>query len=56
MKKTARKTSRFGFGWMPDLPDNRDHLYSALLAKLRERFEGIQQRRSDLRVDMNVAH
>jgi hypothetical protein len=35
MKKTARKTSRFGFGWMPDLPDNRDHLYSAPLAKLR---------------------
>ena len=35
MKKTARKNSRFGFGWTPDLPDNRDHLYSAPLAKLR---------------------
>jgi C1A family cysteine protease len=35
MKKVARKNGRFGFGWMPDLPDNRDHLYSAPLAKLR---------------------
>ena len=35
MKRTAKKNSRFGFGWMPDLPDNRDHLYSAPLAKLR---------------------
>src|SRR5438045_8492861 len=35
MKKVLRKNSRFGFGWMPDLPDNRDHLYSAPLAKLR---------------------
>jgi hypothetical protein len=26
MKRTTRKNSRFGFGWMPDLPDNRDHL------------------------------
>src|ERR671934_2710489 len=34
MKKAA-KNSRFGFGWMPDLPDNRDHLYAAPLAKLR---------------------
>jgi len=34
MKKVARKNGRFGFGWMPDLPDNRDHLYSAR-AKLR---------------------
>ena len=34
--KTKRRTSdRFGFGWMPDLPDNRDHLYAAPLAKLR---------------------
>jgi len=35
MKKVSRKNSRLGFGWMPDLPDNRDHLYSAPLAKLR---------------------
>jgi C1A family cysteine protease len=35
MKKTTRKNDRFGFGWMPDLPDNRDHLYAAPLAKLR---------------------
>src|SRR5438046_9248769 len=35
MKKVLRKNNRFGFGWMPDLPDNRDHLYSAPLAKLR---------------------
>src|SRR2546430_246987 len=35
MKRTAKKNNRFGFGWMPDLPDNRDHLYSAPLAKLR---------------------
>jgi hypothetical protein len=35
MKKVARKNSRFGLGWMPDLLDNRDHLYSAPLAKLR---------------------
>src|SRR5438034_11756776 len=35
MKKVPRKNSRFGLGWMPDLPDNRDHLYSAPLAKLR---------------------
>jgi hypothetical protein len=35
MKRTTRKNSRFGLGWMPDLPDNRDHLYSVPLAKLR---------------------
>jgi len=35
MKRTTKKNVRFGFGWMPDLPDNRDHLYSAPLAKLR---------------------
>jgi hypothetical protein len=35
MKKLARRNGRFGFGWMPDLPDDRDHLYSAPLAKLR---------------------
>ena len=35
MKKTTRKNGRPGFGWMPDLPDNRDHLYAAPLAKLR---------------------
>jgi C1A family cysteine protease len=35
MKKVAKRNGQFGFGWMPDLPDNRDHLYSAPLAKLR---------------------
>ena len=35
MKRTTKNNSRFGLGWMPDLPDNRDHLYSAPLAKLR---------------------
>jgi len=34
MKKLARNSKRPGFGWMPDLPDNRDHLYSAPMAKL----------------------
>ena len=34
MKKISRNTG-LGFGWMPDLPDNRDHLYAAPLAKLR---------------------
>src|SRR5438045_2675198 len=44
MKKVPRKNSRFGLGWMPDLPDNRDHLYSAPLAKLR-----VLPTRADLR-------
>src|SRR4029077_17439986 len=35
MKKVAKRNGRPGLGWMPDLPDNRDHLYSAPLAKLR---------------------
>ena len=35
MKRTTKRNNRLGFGWMPDLPDNRDHLYSAPLAKLR---------------------
>src|SRR5215470_18313882 len=35
MKTKTRKNSRFGLGWTPDLPDNRDHLYAAPLAKLR---------------------
>src|SRR4029453_12162793 len=35
MKKLGKKSGRPGFGWTPDLPDNRDHLYSAPLAKLR---------------------
>src|SRR6266513_1035913 len=34
MKKLARNSKRPGFGWMPDLPDHRDHLYSAPMAKL----------------------
>src|SRR5438876_5451140 len=34
MKKLARNSKRPGFGCMPDLPDNRDHLYSAPMAKL----------------------
>jgi C1A family cysteine protease len=35
MKKPTKKNGRPGLGWMPDLPDNRDHLYAAPLAKLR---------------------
>jgi len=34
MKKLTKETVRPGFGWMPDLPDNRDHLYAAPMAKL----------------------
>jgi len=34
MKKLAKKSGRPGLGWMPDLPDNRDHLYAAPMAKL----------------------
>jgi C1A family cysteine protease len=34
MKKLAKKNSHPGFGWMPDLPDNLDHLYAAPMAKL----------------------
>jgi C1A family cysteine protease len=34
MKTLAKKNSGPGFGWVPDLPDNRDHLYGAPMAKL----------------------
>ncbi len=34
MKTSAKTTPRRGYGWMPDLPDNRDHLYAAPMAKL----------------------
>ena len=34
MKNLAKKSIRPGFGWVPDLPDNRDHLYAAPMAKL----------------------
>src|SRR6266849_479480 len=34
MKKLAKKGIRPGFGWMPHLPDHRDHLYAAQMAKL----------------------
>ena len=34
MKKPVKKIRRGGYGWMPDLPDNRDHLYAAPMAKL----------------------
>jgi len=32
--KNSRKTTRPKFGWTPDVPDHRDHLYGAPLAKL----------------------
>lgn len=35
MKKLAKTIHRRGYGWMPDLPDNRDHLYAAPMAMLR---------------------
>jgi len=35
MKKLVKANRRFGFGWSPDLPDNRDHQYAAPMAKLR---------------------
>jgi C1A family cysteine protease len=35
MKKTVKTIRRRGYGWMPDLPDNRDHLYAAPMAMLR---------------------
>ena len=35
MKKPLKTIRRGGYGWMPDLPDNRDHLYAAPMAKLR---------------------
>lgn len=34
MKKLSSKITRHGLGWVPDLPDNRDHLYSAPMAKI----------------------
>lgn len=34
MKKLAKKITRHGLGWVPDLPDNRDHLYSAPMARI----------------------
>ena len=30
----SHKMTRTGFGWTPDLPDHRDHIYAAPLAKL----------------------
>src|SRR5205807_1673038 len=44
MKTRAKQSSRLGFGWVPDLPDNRDHLYAAPMAKL-----GPLPRKVDLR-------
>ncbi|MEA3187266.1 MAG: hypothetical protein QOD99_1096 [Chthoniobacter sp.] len=41
--KSSQKISR-GFGWVPDLPDQRDHAYAAPMAKL-----GALPRRADLR-------
>jgi C1A family cysteine protease len=35
VKKPAQTIRHRGYGWMPDLPDNRDHLYAAPMAKLR---------------------
>jgi len=34
MKNRTKQNARLGFGWVPDLPDNRDHLYAAPMAKL----------------------
>lgn len=31
-----KRQSRFGYGWRPDLPDTRDHAYSAPLAALKK--------------------
>jgi len=44
MKTRAKQSSDLGFGWVPDLPDNRDHLYAAPMAKL-----GPLPRQADLR-------
>ena len=33
-KKTTPKTAKSGYGWKPHLPDHRDQLYAAPLAKL----------------------
>ena len=33
-EKSAKKSAKPGYGWTPDLPDNRDHTYAAPLAKL----------------------
>jgi C1A family cysteine protease len=44
MKTRAKQSSHLGFGWVPDLPDNRDHLYAAPMAKL-----GPLPRKADLR-------
>lgn len=35
MKKPTAKKSKFGFGWIPDLPDTRDRAYSAPLGVLQ---------------------
>ena len=43
-KKTVKAILRRGYGWMPDLPDNRDHLYAAPMAN-----SGRFRQRSDLR-------
>src|SRR5437870_7998594 len=44
MKNRTKQNARLGFGWVPDLPDNRDHLYAAPMAKL-----GPLPRKVDLR-------
>jgi C1A family cysteine protease len=44
MKNRAKQRSRLALGWVPDLPDNRDHLYAAPMAKL-----GPLPRKVDLR-------
>jgi C1A family cysteine protease len=35
MKVRTTNKNRLGYGWIPDLPDNRDHQYAAPMAKLR---------------------
>ena len=34
--RKGKTTKRFGYGWRPDLPDTRDHAYSAPLAALKK--------------------
>src|SRR4051812_16965636 len=46
MKKPLKTIRRGGYGWMPDLPDNRDHLYAAPLLKLRRLPPKVDLRKS----------
>jgi C1A family cysteine protease len=35
-KKIARRTTQHRFGWIPDVPDQRDHAYAAPLAMMKK--------------------